>query len=152
MTCPCSYKASSESDHDHRLGDGLASGDHNDLAETVVTLELDRRYSPGSASGDDSEDPDPFIPHTVAHILGTCPLTTHLHYDILHDSSLDFIFGTEAGGAMLCTFLHQSQLLLHPLPLCLTHLEVALGWQSPAVPILNPFLSYMITLELSPSI
>jgi hypothetical protein len=99
---------------DHELGlQGPADG------EPLVQPNL----SDGeSASGLMDREHRPPPAYTLLHILyhstpRTCPLLAPLHSLTLHNSSLDFIFGTEDRGFCLTTFIHMSQTLLHPLPL-----------------------------------
>jgi Reverse transcriptase (RNA-dependent DNA polymerase)/Endonuclease-reverse transcriptase len=94
--CPCSYL------DDTALPNHDGSDDGHD------------RDSPSGAR--DGNDHVRLITHTVKHVLTSCPLTATLRQEVLLNRGLPAIFGSEAGGYALCLFLHQSQLLLCPLP------------------------------------
>jgi hypothetical protein len=57
--------------------------------------------------------------YSTTHILKDCDALWEAHGDIIDTSSTPHLFSTYLGGHPLVCFLHWTQLLLRPIPLCL---------------------------------
>ena len=139
LACPCNFSTDNAYLNEH--SDGPAVGGRPTRGRTTTAArnrrnvsfeELQRRYedplddgtnlSDLSGYGEDGERPGSsdrggrLVYHTVKHVLTECPLTSQARDEILHNSSLNWIFGTEEGGKALGSFLLHTQTLLRPLP------------------------------------
>ena len=139
IACPCNFSIDNAALDGHL--DGSAAGGRPMRGRTTAEAgsqrnvsyeELQRQYedplddganlSAQAGYGEDGERPGSsdrgghLVHHTVKHVLLDCPLTAHARNDILHNSSLNWIFGTEEGGKALGLFLLHTQTLLRPLP------------------------------------
>ena len=139
LACPCNFRFDDAYSDEH--SDGPAVGGRPTRGRTTTAAgnqrnvsfeDLQRRYenplddgtdlSDSSGYGEDGERPGSsdrggrLVYHTVKHVLMECPLLSQPRDEILHNSSLNWIFGTEEGGKALGSFLLRTQTLLRPLP------------------------------------
>ena len=139
IACPCNFFIDNAALNRHL--DGSAAGGRPTRGRTTTEAggqrnvsfeELQRQYedplddgadlSASAGYGEDGERPESsdrggrLVHYTVKHVLTECPLTAQARDEILQNSSLNWIFGTEEGGMALGLFLLRTQTLLRPLP------------------------------------